>query len=528
MSLTGELFLPFLLILFLVYYLVPLKARSYVLLAGSLLFYLSWGFEKLLCAMAAVLIAYAAGLRIEMKQEKAKAALDAAKAESGHGAGGEAEAKARMARLKASARSAGKRQMWTGIVILLALLLWARQGTRIQDILHLENASAVIVPLGVSYYTLMLIGYLADVKGRKVKAEHHFAWLLSYAIFFPGILQGPFSRYGQLSPQLKEGHRFDYTKVCFGAQLMLYGFFKKLVIADRLAQYTGTVFSKGNLNTGAGSLMFVGLLFRALQLYCDFSGYMDIAGGVSELFGVSLAKNFNHPFFSRSAAEFWRRWHITLGTWFKDYVYMPLSGAKWVTACGRAFKKRFGRKAGMVIMKFIPLYVVWVLTGLWHGTGWDYIAWGLYWGTLIFLSEILAPQIRALNRKLHINTEAPSWRVFQMVRTFFLFVIGRLITLDGARTVVRQMVKNPQVGRLFDGTLLTMGMDGPNFIVAVIALCFVWFISLQQEKGSVREKIASFNIVFRWIIYIGAVLAVVIYGVYGMNYDASSFIYMQF
>lgn len=557
MSLTGEIFLPFLLVLFIVYYAVPLKARTYVLLSGSLLFYLSWGFEKLLITLAAVAAAWLCGLLIGKKQhaaeaalkeaqenaaeakarqaeeEKAAAAVRSPEEKAGEAAGkkekaAQAAAKKEIAAKKAAVRTAGKKQMWAGIVLLVIFLVWSRQGTKIQKMLNFENPLTVLIPLGVSYYTLMLISYLVDVQHRKVEAEHNYLQLLSYATYFPGILQGPFSRYGQLSPQLKEGHRFNYTKVCFGAQLMLYGFFKKLVIADRLAQFTGTVFAKNSLSSRAGSVLFVGLIFRALQLYCDFSGYMDIAGGVSELFGIDLAKNFNHPFFSRSAAEFWRRWHITLGTWFKDYVYMPLNGAKWVTSAAKVFKKHFGRKAGMIFMKFIPLYIVWILTGLWHGTGWDYVLWGLYWGTLIFLSEVLAPQIRSLNKKLHINTEAPSWKVFQMVRTFFLFVIGRLITLDGSKIVIRQMVKSPRLGRLFDGTLLTMGLDGPNFTLAAAALCFVWLISIQQEKGSVREKIASFNIVFRWIIYIGAVLVVVIYGVYGMSYDASSFIYMQF
>ncbi len=492
MNFTDELFLLVLPVLFLLYYILPLIVRPYVLLLFSLAFYVCWGPEKLPFLLAAVLVTWLLGLVIGRRKEKAKVT---------------------------KTKKAGKTALVIGIILLLLGLIYAKVG-------GMFLSGNIIVPLGVSYYTFMLMGYLMDVYYGRVKAEKNPLHLLAFAAFFPGILQGPLSRYKDLSPQLKAGHRFDYQKVAYGFQLMIYGYFKKLVIADRLAQYTTPVFA--DYQKYSGIVILVGLIFRSVQLYCDFSGYMDIAGGIAEIFGISLAKNFARPFFAKSAAEFWRKWHATLGTWFKDYVYMPLMTSKWVMQCSKIVKKIGGRRAGKATMTIIPTYIVWLLTGLWHGTGVDYILWGVYWGTLIVISAVFAPEIAKLTKALRINTQAASWRVFQMVRTFILFTIGRWITVGDPIGVARQMFSHFRIGELFDGTLYTIGMDRPNFILAMASLSIVWWISLHQEKGSVREQIASFNIVFRWMIYYGAILAVVIFGIYGLNYDASSFIYMKF
>ena len=194
---------------------------------------------------------------------------------------------------------------------------------------------------------------------------------------------------------------------------------QKIVIADRLSIFTGNVFEAWQKKSG--SILLVATVFAAVELYCDFSGCMDIASGISEMFGIELEKNFRHPFFSRSAAEFWRRWHITLGTWFKDYVYMPIVVSPKLIKMVQAVKKKFGTRAGKSVMLIIPLSIVWILTGIWHGTGMAYVVWGVYWGLLIILSAVLEPEIKSLTKFLRINTETQSWKVFQMIRTFFLF-----------------------------------------------------------------------------------------------------------
>lgn len=392
------------------------------------------------------------------------------------------------------------------------------------------GAVPVIAALGISYYTFSLLSYMADVYWKKDRAEPNFLRLFLFAIYFPKILQGPIARHKDLAPQLAEEHAFSYQQLCLGLQLMLWGYFKKMVIADRLALFVNTVFR--NTAGESGAHLLVAAVFGSFQLYCDFSGCMDIIGGFSQILGLRLDANFNHPFFSRTAAEFWRRWHITLGTWFKDYVYMPLAVSPRVIRISKAARERFGMRAGRAVMTVVPAAVVWILTGLWHNLSPSYLVWGVYWGTLIVCSTIFAPEIKRLTEALHINTKAGSWRVFQMVRTFALFAVSRMITIPGNLQSTAQAFQaifqrfHPE--HFFDGSLYTLGLDRPNFILAVVCIWILWAVSMLQERGSVRERIAGGNIVFRWMVYYAAFFAIVIFGIYGPGYDAASFVYMQY
>ena len=294
---------------------------------------------------------------------------------------------------------------------------------------------------------------------------------------------------------------------------------------------TSAVFAKPD--SYQGSVLLLTAVLCAVQIYADFSGYMDIALGVSEVFGIQLEENFQRPFFSRNAAEFWRRWHITLGVWFKDYVYMPITISPRLIKFSGKLRNKFGKRAGKSVMTIVPLSAVWLLTGLWHGTGWDYIVWGIYWGGIIMISSVFAEEIKKVSKFLRIDTEKPSFILFQQVRTFFLFVIGRLITVPGDLKITGQILKRivTEFGpwELFDGTLLSMGLDWPNWVVVALSIFLLWKVSCMQEKKvCVRDVIASQNIVLRWTIYLAAIFAVLIFGIYGVGYDASAFIYMDF
>ena len=312
---------------------------------------------------------------------------------------------------------------------------------------------------------------------------------------------------------------------------MVWGYFKKMVIADRLAIFVNAVL--GNIAGETGAHLLVASIFAAVQSYCDFSGCMDIVGGFSQILGLKLEENFNHPFFSRSAAEFWRRWHITLGTWFKDYVYMPMVISPRVIGLSKKVRDRFGTRPGKVVMTVVPLMAVWLLTGLWHGTGWNYIVWGLDWGVLIMCSTIFAPEMKKLTKALHINTDAGSWKVFQIVRTFLVFTVGRMITLPGslrqAGLIFRHLVLDFHPENFFDGSMYACGLDPRNYILAWICIAVLMVVDHMQEKGvHVREHIAGSNIVFRWAVYYTAVFAVIVFGIYGPTYNAADFIYMRF
>lgn len=312
---------------------------------------------------------------------------------------------------------------------------------------------------------------------------------------------------------------------------MLWGYFKKLVIADRLAMLVTPVF--GNYTAYHGMALLLAAVAGAFQLYCDFSGCMDMVLGISEALGITVEENFSRPFFSKTAAEFWRRWHITLGTWFKDYIYMPLVISPRLLKISGNIRKKFGKRTAKNFMSIIPLAAVWLLTGIWHGTGYNYIAWGIYWGALIILSTVLEPEIRKLSAFLRIDTKSRGWQTFCRLRTFFLFVVSRIITIPGSLRasagIFKSIFTDFAPWQMFDGSLYTLGLDRPNFTLAVLSLILLGIISKKQEEGvKIREAIAGRAVFIRWAIYLTGIFAVLIFGIYGAGYDASSFVYMNY
>lgn len=511
MTLTGIPFFVLAVATVLLYYTLPKRGQWVILLLASLAFYATYGLEQFIPMLLAAIAAYLAARRIQEVYD----------AEEG---GTAAERKAK-----------SKGNLLFAVAVLVILLLYAKLGNWVLQglagVLSLDgNLMQTVVALGVSYYTFSLISYVADVYWRKDRAETNFLRLLLFVLYFPKVLQGPISRHKDLAPQLAQPHKFDYREFCFGLQLMVWGYFKKLVIADRLAIFVNTVF--GNAENAFGSHLLVAACFAAFHLYCDFSGCMDIVGGLSQCLGLALEKNFNHPFFSKTAAEFWRRWHITLGTWFKDYILMPLMISPKLIGVSRKLRERFGPRAGKAFMNVVPLTAVWLLTGFWHGTSWNYVVWGIYWGSMMIFSTVFAPEIKKITKLLHINTETASWRVFQMLRTSMLYVVSRtltsLSTLDQFFNVCRQVLFNFHPEGFFDGSLYTLGLDRPNFLLALVCLFVLWCVSMLQERGSIREGIEGSNIMFRWVIYYIGIFAILIFGIYGPGYDASSFVYMKF
>ena len=505
MSFISYNFIGFVFALIILYYIVPLKIRCYVLLTGSLFFYYQSGWQGMLFLLMAGSISYASGLVI------------------GH------------IRRRDQDRAKAFAVLMISLFLLLLMMLYVRIGNQLGRVFHQifrgnPITFATIIPLGISYYTLAAVGYLADVYWKKDRPEKNPFKLILYLCYFPQILQGPIPKHRKLAPQLSEGHRFEYDRVCFGLQRAIWGFFKKLVIADRLVIMVNQVFN--NYLNYTGLVFIFGLLGAVFQLYADFSGCTDIALGVSEVFGISLEENFKRPFFATSAAEFWRRWHISLGTWFRDYVYMPLSTAPWVIGIGKFFRNHISKSAGRNVVITIPLLVVWILTGLWHGTGLDYIVWGLYWGGIIIFSTWMAPVYRSVNHHFGLTKDLDWWRTVRRVRTFGIYMIARLLTLPGnlsvSRWIGRRIISfNPWV--LFDGTFFTLGWDEKDAWVAIIALLILWRVSVLQESGvKIRQSIAKWPLPIRWTFYLGAIFAVLIFGVYGKEINSSSFIYMNY
>ena len=349
--------------------------------------------------------------------------------------------------------------------------------------------------------------------------------------FSPQIVQGPISRYDGLAHQLYEPHKFDYTRTKFGLQLMLWGIFKKMVMADRIMVAVDTIF--GNYKQYNGIIIFMGAALYSLQVYCDFSGGIDVARGVAQVLGIDLPENFKRPFFATSIENFWRRWHITLSSWMRDYVFYPLSLSKAFVKIGRKSRERLGSYLGKLFPTFLATMITFTLVGVWHGPDWKFIAYGAYNGLLIFMGILTGPYLDKLIEKYKIRTQNFSWRFFKIIGTFILITIGRYFSRADSFWTAQNMMRwtvlkfNPWV--FFDGTLLNLGLDAKDISVLLLSLLVLLVVGIFQESGvSLRERIAQQNLVFRWSLYLVAIFSVIILGIYGSAYHNIDFIYEGF
>lgn len=529
MSVVSGAFLIFLGITLGVFYLCPHKHRWLVLLAASIVFYVLAGrWQFLPCIALTSLIVWVGARRISLLDVALKERL-----------GDKSLDKAAKKELRSQYKSLKRRTL----VLVLVLCIGALCVTKFSRVMvafvdqiaamtavgvHLDPM-LLMMPLGISYYTFSTVGYLLDVYWKRYPYEESFPRFFLYTIYFPHILQGPISRYNRLGKSLKEGMSFSEENITHGVERMIWGFFKKLVIADRLNLMVSTVYDG---KPHAGSIFLVTMVLDALMIYTDFSGYMEIVCGASQLFGVELEENFNHPFFSRTVAEFWRRWHMTLGGWFKDYVYYPISVSGWMKKLNRKNAKRLSKRATRVISVAIPCLCTWFLTGLWHGTGPNYVCWGIYYGVLITISNAFTEEFKAFDERFGINTNSRSWQLLQMVRTFCIFMGGRVLTSPGtlANTamVFDNIFHNLQPWQWFDGSIWTYGLTRPDGNILFISLLTLLIVSNLQERTRVREAIDRRGVVLRWLLMYLGIIAVIIFGVYGAGYDAASFIYMQY
>lgn len=389
-----------------------------------------------------------------------------------------------------------------------------------------------LVPLGISFYTLALLGYLFDVYYGICTPQSNFAKFALFGSYFPVIISGPIMRYRDMESQFYVGHKFDYKQVTFGVQRILWGFFKKLVIAERMAVIVNTVYGDEEA-IYKGLYILVATICFAFQLYADFSGGMDIVIGISETFGIKVTENFQTPFYSRTMQEFWRRWHITLGGWLKDYLFYPILRMNALTKLQKKLKMKYGKKVSKQIVTFTAMFVLWFTVGLWHGGSWKFIVGSglLHWCYIVF-GELLEPLWCKMRAFFKVQKESFGFILFQRVRTFLLvcsgFLFFRSTSFSSACDMYKNMFAewNPQI--LWDGSLFTLGLDVIEFVIAIAALFVLLVISHLQQTGSIREGLAKKHITIRWIILYILLFAVVFLGYYGPGYSAAEFIYQGF
>ena len=367
---------------------------------------------------------------------------------------------------------------------------------------HLDWVTmSIILPVGISFYTFQALSYSIDVYQRKLPATHDIVEFFAYISFFPQLVAGPIERATNLLPQFQRERRFDYAKAVDGLRQMLWGFLKKLVIADNCAAVVNYYWPQYHDLPGA-SLFLLGVLFT-FQIYCDFSGYSDIAIGCARLFGFNLMRNFSYPYFSRSIPEFWRRWHISFTTWFRDYIYFPLGGS-------RCDKWKVIRN----------VYIVWGISGLWHGANWTFVCWGLFHGTLLAIYNILGintryKQVVAFGRYLPSIKEA-----FQIALTFFLTVIGFIIFRSKTMTQAIGYLKSMVCNQFFDASALY----GVTYVCFGLALLAVEWLQRDKQHALQFSSVKPFNYrLVRWCVYY---LILIIISKYAGS--SQTFIYFQF
>lgn len=517
-----------------VYYIVPKKYQWFVLLTASYGFYLSSGLKHVVYIIGTTLFTYLAARYMQKLRDKSQDEIDAL--------GDTITREEKTAMKKASAAKIRRIQFLSVLANLFVLAAVKYTGLAISKVNGLFEALnwetsiplfKILVPLGLSYYTFNSIGYLIDVGRGKLKAETHIGKFALFTSFFPSIVQGPLFRFGDVGVQLQQEHKFDYEQVKFGAQLILWGFFKKLVIADRISAIAGTILSPSFTNY-TGTEIFFGVLAYSFYIYGDFSGGTDITRGAAQMLGIELPENFNQPFFANSMADFWRRWHMSLGAWMREYVFYPIMLCKPVASLSKKMRKKYGVYYGKLVPSVAAPFTVFFLMGIWHNITSQYIVNGLYNAFLISGSVAMEPVFKKLAEKLHVNTETFSFRVFQILRTTALLFISRIIvrapSLAEAWKMIVAMFTDVDL-RLFlvSGNIYEYGVGKKDFWLLVFAIAILTVVSVLRESGmQIRETLAKQNILFRWFIMLALIAIIVVFGTYGPAYSAKSFIYGAF
>ena len=466
------------------------------LLAASLAFYaIAGGWQSLVYVIGAATVSWAAAVWLEKLEGQSKAARKAVS--------DRAEKKAIKARF-----TVRKRLVLIGaLAICLGVLGYLKYwetilGYLMPDAGHL----GLVLPLGISFFTFQVTGYVIDVYNGKEPAERNLAKHLLFTAYFPQLIQGPINKHRALAPQLTAPHAPDVHGMRRGLVRIALGLFKKFAVAVMLQKTVGDIF--GHVDDSIpGALVVVGLLAYNAQLYGDFSGGIDMVEGVSELFGIKMGPNFRQPYFSVSLADFWTRWHISLGAWMRDYVFYPLALTKPFQELGKKAGARFGKHIGRTAGACIANVIVFLLVGLWHGAQAHYLVWGLYNGVIVALADLFKPLFDRMAEQFHVNREGTPWHIVAIIRTFIVVTIGRYFDcmprVGDALICLRNTVTN-FMPVPWDEMLLASGFTKgliPGRALLCIAVILV--IDYLYEKGiDVRERFLALPVLVRFAVYL--------------------------
>jgi len=491
MSFSSTIFYLFFILVVIIHYLLPKKYRWVVLLVASYIFCVSADVKFGLLLLVSTTISYFAGLWIDQAQD----------------------------------RKIKKRFMLLGVIANTALLFVFKY----LDFFFASVSSALaaagfdwsfrglelLLPLGISFYTFQTISYILDVYNGVVLPEKNFGRYALYVSFFPKLVSGPIERAGHLLPQLYEPAPFEYQKFVDSLVRIGWGLFKKLVIADRLAVVANTYFADPASFYAPQAVLAV--LFYSFQVYIDFAAYCDIAIGTARILGIDLVENFDHPYFAKSVTEFWRRWHISLSNWLRDYIFIPLNFAT--------------RRKRSAFYQYRNILIVFLVSGIWHGANWTFIVWGVLHG-LYQVFEAATQKLRnQWIKKLNLDRNSFSHQLFQILLTFalvsFAWVFFRAASIREAFTILYSIVSAHGVTAEVGWAFTELGLNSLEIGVAVHALGIVFMVELLQQKHNLLQSLNRQPLVFRWAVYLVLIFSIIIFGFYH-TYQPEDFIYFQF
>lgn len=491
-------FLIFFPIVTLVYYLIPNRSKHLWLLAASYYFYMCWNAKYALLMLFSTVVTYASGLFISHIKHQSFP-------------------QPREQRFK-------KLVVAASLLINLSILFFFKYYSftttileKALDFLHISFSTPqfdVLLPVGISFYTFQALGYSIDVYRGDIEPEKNFFRYALFVSFFPQLVAGPIERSGNLLKQLATPSKFSFSAFQEGLLLILWGFFLKIVLADRIAIFVDTVYADYTLYPGI--YLIVATMLFAIQIYCDFNGYSIIAIGAARILGVSLMENFDAPYLSTSISSFWRRWHISLTSWFKDYLYIPLGGSKHGS-----------------FRKYINKLVVFFVSGLWHGSKISFVVWGALNGLFQIVEDILRPLGKRLSATLGLSKRPAITKILGVLITFILvcfsWIFFRAYRFKDAFSIVRSIFSLNNFHVLFDGSLYQCGLDAPNFWLMLLCIAILFAADICKRRGiRMRTIVLHQPPWFRCLFVVAAVCGILLFGKYGPSFDKAAFIYFQF
>lgn len=513
MSIVDFSFIIFVLMLTIIYYSLP-KRKWIALLVGSIYFYISYNWKMCVPILISIISIYLSGIKLENIRQKMDYTLNKVPNRDKNMIKGIYKGKQKKIVIIAALINIGILIYFKFFNILMIYLI---------RLLNLESGSIVsfFMPLGISFYSMQAVGYVIDIYRGGV-CERNIAKLSLFLTYFPLMTQGPIVKYKSIEKTLFKDNIISYNKIKNALLLMLWGYYKKLIIADRLYPLIEEVYN--NYTSYSGSVILLATISYAIQLYCDFSGGIDVVRGVSELFGIALDKNFERPYFSKSLSEFWRRWHISLGTWFREYVFLPISISKTANKISKKLRKHMNPRIAKQIPVYISLGVVWLLNGLWHGAGSKYLLFGFYQG-IIIIWETWHKNNRIITKTYLINS-----KLFNILKTFTLVCIGWIIIRVQSASDIVPIFKNIITNfNIYDLNMNFLGefYDYTNILVLISAILILIMVSLIQRRENFRDWLEKRNVAIRWSIYYYIVINLIVLSYYSGDITGG-FIYAQF